>query len=192
MAIADQIIAEAQRQRVDPNLALEVAIQESGMNPNVPDSPAGAIGIFQLEQATANDLGVDPRDPAQNIQGGISYLRQLLAQYGNPALALAAYDWGQGHVNQAIAAFGTSWPAIAPHAPTETQNYVASILGALGSQYSASLNPAAAAPIVPTATGSVLSIPPAQVLPASSGSIWGTLALGAAIILGVGFVLSET
>lgn len=197
MAIADQIAAAAQAQGVDPSLALEVANAESGMNPNTPDSSAGAIGIFQLMPATAAALGVNPRDPAQNIQGGVAYLRQMLAQFGDPALALAAYDWGPGNVSNALATYGGSWAAIAPYAPAETQNYVAKILGALG-QYTMAPNPAASlfpgAPLpgaVPSATGSVLTIPPLTV-PAVSGSLWSTLAVAAAVILGLGFVLSES
>jgi soluble lytic murein transglycosylase-like protein len=191
MSIADQIVMTAQAQGVDPSLALEVAQAESGMNPGVPDSRAGAIGIFQLEPATASMLGVDPRDPAQNISGGITYLRQLLTQYGDPALALAAYDWGPGHLNQAIATYGASWSAIAPHAPSETQNYVAKILAALSSQYTPQMNPAAM-PFVPSVTGSVLTVQPVTPTASSGGSAWGTLAMAAAIILGLGFVLSET
>jgi len=190
MALADQIAAAAQAQGVDPSLALEVAVVESGLNQNAVSS-AGAIGIFQLMPATAASLGVNPYDPTQNIQGGVTYLRQMLAQFGDPALALAAYDWGPGNVTTAMNAYGGSWAAIAPYAPAETQNYVAKILGAL-SQYSIAPNPAASLPLaLPSATGAVLTIPPPAV-PAASGSLWSTLAVAAAVILGLGFVLNES
>jgi soluble lytic murein transglycosylase-like protein len=189
MALTDQIAVAAQAQGVDPALAIEVATVESGLN-QAAVSPAGAIGIFQLMPATAAGLGVNPYDVNQNIVGGITYLRQMLAQFGDPALALAAYDWGPGNVSNAMATYGPSWAAIAPYAPAETQNYVAKILGAYQTQYTASFNPAGAAPMVPTATGSVLSIPPAA-QPAST-SMWTSLALAAAVILGLGFVLSES
>src|ERR1051326_8048001 len=74
------IQAAAARYGVDPALALAVARQDSGPNPAAV-SPVGAIGLFQLMPATAAGLGVDPRDPVQNIDGGVRYLSQLLKQY---------------------------------------------------------------------------------------------------------------
>ena len=139
--IVDLITAEAQRQGVDPNLAIEVANAESGLNPNTSDSSAGAIGLFQLEPATAAQLGVNPRDVNQNIQGGVAYLRQMLGQFGNVATALAAYNWGPSHVAAAIAQWGQNFIA---HAPSETQNYVAKILRNL-SQYAATVTPSSIA-----------------------------------------------
>jgi Transglycosylase SLT domain len=141
-AIVDLITAEAQRQGVDPPLAIEVANAESGLNPNVSDSSAGAIGLFQLEPATAAQLGVNPRDVNQNISGGIAYLRQMLAQFGgNVPTALAAYNWGPGAVSGAISQWGGNFLA---HAPAETQNYVAKILTNLG-KYTATVTPASIA-----------------------------------------------
>jgi len=134
-----QLIANAaSKYGVPSNLAIEVAIQESGLN-QAAVSRAGAIGIFQLEPATAADLGVDPRDALQNIDGGIRYLAQLLSTFGgNQAQALAAYNWGEGNVSRSIAANGNGWLAAAPG---ETQNYVASILAATGQNYSAAVTP---------------------------------------------------
>jgi soluble lytic murein transglycosylase-like protein len=67
-------------------------------------SSAGAIGIMQLEPATAAQLGVDPYDEQQNITGGTNYLQQLRDKYGNWFDALAAYVWGPGKVDDALAA----------------------------------------------------------------------------------------
>jgi soluble lytic murein transglycosylase-like protein len=139
--VVDLITAEAQSQGFDPAVAIEVARAESNLNPNTPDSSAGAIGLFQLEPATAAQLGVNPRILADNIRGGITYLRQLLAQFGTLPPALAAYNWGMGNVGNALAQFGADFLS---HAPAETQNYVAKILGNLG-QYTASVTPASIA-----------------------------------------------
>jgi len=126
-----QIIANAANDAgIDPNLAIAVAVQESGLNPSA-ISPAGAMGLMQLMPATAAALGVtNPLDPAQNAEAGCQYLAQMLAQFGgDTSKALAAYNWGPGNVQKAIAAYGPAWLS---HAPAETQNYVSRILGGLG------------------------------------------------------------
>jgi soluble lytic murein transglycosylase-like protein len=73
-------------------------------------SKAGALGLMQLEPATAAQLGVDPNDAQQNVAGGTKYLLQLFQKYGDWFNALAAYNWGPGNVDRALAN-GTPFPA---------------------------------------------------------------------------------
>ena len=97
---AESIHAAAEKYRLSPALLDAVARSESGYNAAAV-SPAGAIGIMQLMPDTARGLGVDPRDPEQNIFGGAAYLRQQLDRFdGNLDLALAAYNAGGGRVVQ--------------------------------------------------------------------------------------------
>ena len=67
--IQNLVAAAALNVGINPTLALAVAQKESGYNPSAV-SKAGAIGVMQLMPATAAQLGVDPTDAAQNIQGG--------------------------------------------------------------------------------------------------------------------------
>ncbi len=114
---------------VNPDLAVSVAKQESGLNPQAVNPSSGAVGMMQLMPGTAEALGVNPHDVMGNIQGGIHYLREQLANFGDEAKALAAYNWGPQHVIQAVERWGTDWLS---HAPTETQRYVSSILSKAG------------------------------------------------------------
>ncbi|MBC6983774.1 lytic transglycosylase domain-containing protein [Caulobacter sp. 17J80-11] len=92
--------AAARRYDLSPELLDAVARSESGYDAHAV-SPVGAIGVMQLMPATARALGVDPRDPGQNILGGAAYLRaQLDAFDGDLERALAAYNAGPGRVRK--------------------------------------------------------------------------------------------
>ena len=89
---------------------------ESAYNP-IARSPVGAIGLGQLMPGTASDLGVDPHDVAQNLDGSARYLLMMLDQFGDGPLALAAYNAGP----EAVTRHG----GIPPY--TETQGHVARV-----------------------------------------------------------------
>ena len=125
------------------------AQQESSLNPNAYNAKSGATGLLQLEPATAAQYGVSGSallDPAANATAGANYLSDLFGQFGDWATALAAYDWGPGNVAAAQAKYGANWMA---YAPAETQNYVASILGAAPASTAAPASPAGGPPAIP-------------------------------------------
>jgi soluble lytic murein transglycosylase-like protein len=64
-------------------------------------SAKGAVGLMQLMPTTAKDLGANPNDPAQNVDAGVRYLRDLLVKYDFRLWhALAAYNAGPGAVEK--------------------------------------------------------------------------------------------
>lgn len=116
-------LQQAQQQNVDPTLVQNVMSAESGGDPNAVSS-AGAIGPMQLMPNTAKGLGVNPRDPYDNIRGGVKYLAQLEHQFGgNPRLVAAAYNAGPGAVSHSLATTGDI-----PNYP-ETRAYVQKVAG---------------------------------------------------------------
>lgn len=97
-----EITKAAKTAGIEPNLLRAVVTAESGQNARAV-SPKGAMGLSQLMPATAKRYGVvNPFDPAQNLNGGARYLRDLLRQFnGSLELTLAAYNAGEGSVIKA-------------------------------------------------------------------------------------------
>lgn len=118
--IAEKVAMEAEKQGVDPSLALSFANIESSFIPKA-KSTAGAIGVMQLMPGTAKDLNIDPNDIDQNIAGGIKYIKQNFEKYKDPYLTAIAYNAGPSVADK----FATSKdPSILP---METVNYVSKL-----------------------------------------------------------------
>ena len=109
--------AAADKYGLPRELVRGVMAAESGFQPEAL-SPKGAIGLMQLMPGTAQVLGANPYDPAQNVDAGARYLRDLLEKY-NYGLrhALAAYNAGPGAVDK--------YNGVPPY--RETVNYVTRI-----------------------------------------------------------------
>jgi Transglycosylase SLT domain len=94
------IRAAAERYGIDADLIHCVVAIESNFNPKAV-SPKKASGLMQLLPQTAAHYGVkNIFDPEENVNAGTRYLKELLAQYHDLTLALAAYNAGPGRVDQ--------------------------------------------------------------------------------------------
>ena len=114
------IVSDASdRRQVDADLIASVIRAESSNNPKAV-SPKGAQGLMQLMPQTASQLGVkNSFDPAENVDGGVRYLRDLLLLYNNDMIkALAAYNAGPQRVQQ--------YKGVPPY--RETRAYVARVV----------------------------------------------------------------
>lgn len=114
-AFGELIRSAASRHGVDQRLVEAVIQVESAGDPGA-ISPKGAQGLMQLMPERAALLGVrNAFDPAQNINGGVRHLRDLLDRFaGDVTLALAAYNAGEAAVR--------SHGGVPPYA--ETREYV--------------------------------------------------------------------
>jgi hypothetical protein len=111
--------AASSQHQIDADFIASVIHAESAGNPHAVSSK-GAQGLMQLMPGTASKLGVkDSFDPAENVDGGVRYLRELLLLYNNDmAKALAAYNAGPKRVQQ--------YKGVPPY--RETHAYVARII----------------------------------------------------------------
>jgi soluble lytic murein transglycosylase-like protein len=88
----------AKKNGINRRLLSSVIRAESNFHPRAV-SPKGALGLMQLMPATARSLAVrHPFDPAENVQAGARYLKELLGTFGSVKLALAAYNAGPATV----------------------------------------------------------------------------------------------
>ena len=115
----DVIREVSRRSQLDADFIASVIRAESGGNATAV-SRKGARGLMQLMPGTADQLGVkNSFDAAQNIDGGVRYLMQLLQQFNyDVAKALAAYNAGPQRVTQ--------YKGVPPY--RETRAYVVRII----------------------------------------------------------------
>jgi hypothetical protein len=115
----DLIERYASMHAVESALVRAIIQVESAFNPRA-RSHAGAVGLMQLMPGTARELGVDPFVPAQNIEGGVRYLSQLLKRFGAVDVALVAYNAGPGFAERYLRGQATLYG--------ETRQYVTNVL----------------------------------------------------------------
>jgi soluble lytic murein transglycosylase-like protein len=119
--LARRVIVNAERWRIDTNMLVAIVTVESSWHTQAISS-AGAIGLGQLMPGTAATLGVDPRDPVQNLSGAARYLSDLMQLFATKPdryeLVFAAYNAGP----KAVSEYG----GIPPY--DETQHYVVKVL----------------------------------------------------------------
>ena len=124
--IADLVTRTAQRYAIDPRLALAVIAAESNFEPNA-HSDKDARGLMQLIPETAARFNVRKAfNVGENLRGGLTYLRWLLAYYqGDVVYAVAAYNAGERAVDR--------YGGVPPY--PETREYVRKVLGWFRSHY---------------------------------------------------------
>ncbi len=117
--LARRVLINAERWRIDATMLVAIVTVESSWHTHAVSS-AGAIGLGQLMPGTAALLGVNPRDPKQNLFGAARYLRGLMQRFGTKhySLVFAAYNAGP----KAVSEYG----GIPPY--DETENYVVRVL----------------------------------------------------------------
>lgn len=115
--------AAEDRHGIPRDLLARVAYQESRFRPDIiagtTKSPAGAVGLMQLEPAFYPDAG---KDTAGDIESAAMALKAHYTRFQDWQVALAAYNWGEGNVHKCLAAGGSIM-----NMPTQTEDYVVQI-----------------------------------------------------------------
>lgn len=120
-----------------PDVLKHLTMVESAMHLKAA-SHKSAVGLWQIRPATGRSLGLEVspqvdqrRDPVASSRAAVVYLKKLYQRYGDWYLAVAAYNYGIGNVNKAIArataAQGkspTTFFELRPYLPAETRSYV--------------------------------------------------------------------
>lgn len=122
-----RLSAVSQKYGIPQHMLYSVWAQESRKGNMKKSSAAGAKGHFQFMPGTAKAYGISGRewDFDASSDAAARYFQWLLKHYGGDHnKALAAYNWGNGNLDQAIKRYGNDWLS---HAPKETQGYVNSI-----------------------------------------------------------------
>lgn len=122
-----RLSAVSQKYGIPQHMLYSVWAQESRKGNMKKSSAAGAKGHFQFMPGTAKAYGISGRewDFDASSDAAARYFQWLLKHYnGDHNKALAAYNWGNGNLDQAIKRYGNDWMS---HAPKETQGYVNSI-----------------------------------------------------------------
>ena len=128
--LAGQIVRTANKYNINPFVLCAQLKQESGFNPTVV-SDVGALGIAQFMPDTAKDYNINPLNVEESIDAQGRYMRSEMDEFGDYALALAAYNAGRKPVKD--------YAGVPPY--PETQDYVKKILetaSELASSYYAS------------------------------------------------------
>lgn len=126
------VVEEIERRGMPMELALLPFI-ESAFNPQAMSS-ARASGMWQFMPATGKDFALkqnlfrdDRRDVLASTRAALDYLQRLHRMFGDWHLALAAYNWGEGNVQRAIARNtrqGLPADYLSLSMPVETRHYV--------------------------------------------------------------------
>jgi hypothetical protein len=137
----------AKKYKVDPKIAESIMRAESGGRQTGTDgqvltSPAGAQGMFQLMPATAfQEFNLDPKDPFQNVEAGIRYLRQGMDRGDGTIKGLASYYHGGPNSQQ--------WGPVTQKYAQDVEDDLRQQLDAQEAQAAQAKAPAAAAAAAP-------------------------------------------
>ena len=133
--MVEKIAKEAERQGVNPALAIAIAEAETGgafshvRGDKVLTSPAGAKGVMQIMPETARlfskkyGIDINPDDEDSNIMGGVTILKDLLTNYKSPRNAVALYNASPKAVATFMKSYETDPDKAILSLPEETQNY---------------------------------------------------------------------